>query len=133
MTETASAQKQTDSRNVSFIAANAAESKKATATLILDVRAVTTLADYFVITGGQSSTQIKAIAEAIEEELAQLGLRPRSVEGKKDGRWVLLDYEDIIVHILQEPERNKYKLEQFWNHALVVDNKEWYRDPIMET
>lgn len=133
MTETASALKQTDSRSVSFIAANAAEAKKASATLVLDVSSVTTLADYFVITGGQSSAQIKAIADAIEEDLAKLGLRPKSIEGKKEGRWVLLDYEDIIVHILQEQERNKYKLEQFWNHALIVDQKEWYRDPSVET
>lgn len=128
MTETVSAIKQTDSRNVAFLAANSAESKKAIGTLILDVRTVTILCDYFVITGGQSSSQVRAIAEAIDESLARLGLKPRSIEGKSEGRWVLLDYEDIIVHILQERERNYYKLEQFWNHALIVDRNEWYED-----
>lgn len=137
MTETVSAIKPTDSRNVAFLAANAAESKKAIGTLILDVRTVTILADYFVITGGQSTAQVGAIADAIDENLAKLGLKPRSIEGKTEGRWVLLDYEDIIVHILQDKERNYYKLEQFWNHALIVDRQEWYRDsdyePTVET
>lgn len=128
MSETASAIKQTDSRRLAFIAANAAESKKALSTLILDVRTVTFLADYFVITGGQTSTQVRAIADAIEENLALIGLKAKSIEGKKEGRWVLMDYDEIIVHILQEKERNYYKLEQFWNHALIVDRNEWYRE-----
>ncbi len=110
------------------MAANAAETKKATATLVLDVRTVTILADYFVITGGQSSSQVRAIADAIDENLAKIGLRPKSIEGKKEGRWVLMDYDFLIVHILQEKERDYYKLEQFWNHALIVDRNEWYRD-----
>jgi ribosome-associated protein len=55
-------------------------------------------------------------------------LAPKSIEGKKEGRWILMDYNDIIVHILQEKERNYYKLEQFWNHALIVDRDEWYRE-----
>ncbi|MBX9686367.1 MAG: ribosome silencing factor [Candidatus Obscuribacterales bacterium] len=128
LTETASALKPTDSRSVSFFAANTAESKKAVGTLILDVRTVTVMTDYFVITGGQSSSQVRAIADAIEENLAEHGLKPRAVEGKTEGRWVLMDYGDLIVHILQERERNYYKLEQFWNHALIVDRDEWYRD-----
>lgn len=128
LTEPASALKRTDSRNVAFLAANAAESKKAVGTLILDVRTVTVLADYFVITCGQSSSQVRAIADAIDEDLSNLGLKPKSVEGKNEGRWVLMDYADIIIHILQEKERSYYNLEQFWNHALIVDRKEWYRD-----
>lgn len=128
MTETVRASRETDSRIAAFIAANTAESKKANGTLILDVRTVTILADYFVITGGQSSTQVRAIADAIEETLANLGLKAKSVEGKREGRWVLMDFDHIIVHILQERERNFYKLEQFWNHALIVDRKEWFEE-----
>ncbi len=114
-----------DSRDAVFRAANTAEDKKAYGTIVLDVRQVTVLADYFLITGGDSSTQVKAIVEAIDENLSKLGYRARSIEGKKDGRWVLLDYGDIIVHVLHEKERSYYKLEQFWNHALIVDRKEW--------
>lgn len=130
MTETASATKQTDSKSVAFIAANTAESKKAIGTLILDVRTVTILSDFFVITGGQSTSQVRAIADAIEENLSKHGLKCRSIEGKREGRWILMDFDLIIVHILQEKERNYYKLEQFWNHALIVDRNEWYQDTI---
>lgn len=113
---------------MAFTAANSAEAKKANSTLVLDVRSVTILADYFVITGGQTSTQVRAIAEAIEYKLSELGLKPKAIEGKVEGRWVLMDYDDIIVHILQEKERDYYKLEQFWNHALIVDRNEWLKE-----
>jgi ribosome-associated protein len=107
------------------VAANAAETKKAHGTVVLDVRQVTVLADYFVITGGDSINQVKAVVDAIDEGLEKAGHAHRSIEGKSDGRWVLLDYGDIIVHVLHEKERSYYKLEQFWNHALIVDRKEW--------
>lgn len=112
-------------RKAAFCAARVAEAKKGFGTVILDVQQVTLLADYFVVTGGDSSIQVRAIAEAVDEELSSYGYQPRSIEGKKDGRWVLLDYGDIIVHVLQEKERSFYKLEQFWNHALIVDPQEW--------
>jgi ribosome-associated protein len=109
------------------MAANAAESKKAHGTVILDVSRVTLLADFFVITGADTASQVRAIIEAVDKKLAELGYQVRSVEGKTEGRWVLLDYGDIIVHVLQEKERSFYKLEQFWNHALIVDRKEWLK------
>jgi ribosome-associated protein len=116
------------SRDAAFAAANAAEAKKGHGTLVLDVQQVTVLADYFVITGGDSASQVRAIAESIRTELLRFGLHPRAIEGQKEARWILMDYEQIIVHILQERERNYYKLEQFWNHALIVDRDEWLED-----
>jgi len=117
-----------DSRNAAFAAANAAEAKKGFGTIVLDVQEVTLLADYFVIVGGETSTQLKALVEAIDARLAQLGCELYAREGGKEARWVLLDYGDVIVHVLQERERNYYKLEQFWNQALVVDRREWLED-----
>lgn len=117
-----------DSRSVAFMIANVAEDKKGRGTLVLDVRKITLLADYFVIIGGDSATQVRAIVDGIDESLSLHGYSPRAIEGKKDGRWVLIDYGDIIVHILQEKERNFYKLEQFWNQALIVDRREWVKD-----
>lgn len=114
-----------DSRSAAFLAANAAESKKAHGTVILDVRDITLLADFFVIAGGETSTQVKAIVDAIDEGLSTAGYKPHALEGKREGRWVLLDYGDVIVHVLQDKERTFYKLEQFWNQALVVERKEW--------
>jgi ribosome-associated protein len=114
-----------DSQRAAFLAANAAEAKKGHGTLILEVGQVTVLADYFVIAGGETLTQVRAIVDAIEKALDEIGLRPKNVEGKKEGRWVLMDYEAIIVHVLHERERSYYNLEQFWNHALIVDRNEW--------
>lgn len=114
-----------NSRLATFAAANAAEWKKANGTLVLDVAKVTLLADYFLITGGDSPNQVRAIVESIDESLTKLGYAQRSIEGKQEGRWVLLDYGDIIIHVLHEKERNFYKLEQFWNHALIVPKEEW--------
>ena len=115
----------TESQNAAFAAANAAEEKKAKSTVVLDVRGVTLLADFFVFTGGDSKTQVKAIAQAVQDKLAKQGRKARSVEGLTEARWVLLDFGDLIVHVLHEQERDYYKLEQFWNHALIVNPDEW--------
>ena len=117
-----------DSRTAAFAAANAAEAKKGYGTVVLDVKEVTLLADYFVIVGGETQTQIKALVEAVDATLSGMGCKLFAREGGKDARWVLLDYGDVIVHVLQEKERNYYKLEQFWNQALVVDRREWLVD-----
>lgn len=122
----------TGSREAAFQAANAAVRKKAKSTVVLDVKQVTLLADYFVFTGGESKAQVKAIAEEIADSFAKFGRKPKSMEGMTEGRWVLLDFGDVIIHILQEKERDYYKLEQFWNHALVVDEDEWSDDNLEE-
>ncbi len=112
-------------REAAYAAANAAESKKAHGTVVLDVRQVTLIADFFVITGGNSASQVRAVVEAVAEELSALAYKNGSVQGKQDARWVLLDYGDVIIHVLQEKERSFYKLEQFWNHALIIPKEEW--------
>lgn len=126
---------QIDSREAAYAAANAAEAKKGHGTLVLEVGQVTVLADFFVIAGGETLPQVRAIVDSIEGALGEMGMKPRSIEGKKEGRWVLMDYESIIVHVLHERERNFYKLEQFWNHALIVDRDEWLEEdaaPVVE-
>lgn len=114
-----------DARKVAFSAALAAESKKAISTVVLEVRQVTLIADYFVFTGGESKAQVKAICEAILANMDKCGRQAKSVEGLRDARWVLIDLGDVIIHILQTKEREYYKLEQFWNHALIVDPDQW--------
>tara|TARA_Y100001978_G_C23589041_1_gene382904 strand:- start:11 stop:469 length:459 start_codon:yes stop_codon:yes gene_type:complete len=114
-----------DSRKVAFLAACAAESKKATSTVVLDVAKVTLIADFFVFAGADSKAQVKAIVEAILSSLEEKGRQAKSVEGLQDARWVLIDFGDVIIHVLQGEEREYYKLEQFWNHAFMVDKEEW--------
>jgi len=118
------------SKEAAFAAANAAEQKKAKSTAVLEVTQVTLLADYFVFTGGESKAQVKAIADHVAYSLGKLGRKARSIEGLSDARWVLLDFGDVIVHILQDKERSYYKLEQFWNNALLVDREQWLDDDI---
>lgn len=117
-----------DSRTAAFLAANACEAKLAKSTLVLEVSSVTVLADYFVIAGGESAAQVNAIADAVDDALSARGLKPRSIEGRGEARWVLLDFGSVIVHVLQEKERSYYKIEQFWNHALIVDRQEWVEE-----
>jgi|GEM_PF-41720 len=120
------------SRDLAFIAARGAETKKANATVVLDVREVTLLADYFVFTGGESKAQVKAIVQEIEDRLGPHGRKAKSIVGLSEARWVVMDFGDVIVHILQSKERDFYKLEQFWNHGLVVEPSEWVSDDNLE-
>ncbi len=98
--------------------AQAADDRKAGDIVILKVTEVSYLTDYFVIVTGFSRTQVKAIAEAIEEKVYQTHQQvPRQTEGKKDGNWILQDFGDVIVHIFLPEEREFYNLEAFWGHA----------------
>lgn len=90
------------------------DAKKATDVLLLDIGHKTILADYFVLCGGRSTIQVKALCDEVEKVMAQAGQVPRRVEGYRDGRWVVLDYSDVVVHIFHEEERAFYNLERLW-------------------
>ncbi len=105
---------------VAVFAAEAAEDKKAKDVVILDIHDISVVCDYFVICSGLSSTQVKAIAENIETKLEEKGIRKLRIEGFKDGRWVLLDYGSVVVHVFQENDRLFYNLEHLWGDAKVV-------------
>lgn len=98
----------------------AALGKKATGLVVLDVRKLTSIADAFIICSGRSNRQVAAIAEFIQVELKKHGLKPLSVEGKKEGHWVLLDYGHVIIHVFYEPVRTFYDLEGLWIDAQKV-------------
>jgi ribosome-associated protein len=104
--------------------AEAALEKKATDVLLLDVRVLTSLADWFVIASGRSDTQVRAIAEAVETAGRTRGRRPLWVEGLSHGQWVLLDYGDIVVHVFFGPVREFYDLERLWSKAPRVEMAE---------
>ena len=101
-------------------AADAASDKKASDVLLLDIREVTTFADYFVICSGSNRRQIQAIADAIDEQLSAQGARLAHREGDGEVGWVLLDFSDVIVHILAPKEREYYDLERLWEGAKTV-------------
>ncbi len=95
----------------------AADSKKAFDILILDLRGLTYVTDYFVICSGSSTTQVSAISEWIEHTLAKAGERPSHVEGGAESRWLLMDFGDVVVHIFDEQTRAYYGLEKLWSDA----------------
>ena len=101
----------------------AALGRKTLGLVVLDVRELTSVADAFIICSGSSNRQVTAIAEFIQTELKKAGIKPLSVEGKKEGHWVLLDYGHVIIHVFYESVRNFYDLEGLWVDAKRIKTK----------
>jgi ribosome-associated protein len=102
-------------------AAKAAADKIAHDIVALDVSERLALADVFLIASAPSERQVNAIVDGIEEELSKQDLRPVRREGRAGGRWVLLDYSDIVIHVQHEEDRVFYALERLWKDCPVVD------------
>ena len=83
----------------------------------MEVEHLSSVADYFVIATGRSDVQVQAIARGIEERMAQDGVRPLAVEGYNHGHWIVLDYDDVVIHLFFEPVREFYRLESNWTDA----------------
>lgn len=98
-------------------AAQAAGDKKARGVVVLDVREQFAITDYFLICSAPNDRQVRTIAEEIGDRLRQVGSRPLRREGESEGRWVLLDYEDFVVHVFRDAEREYYDLERLWKDA----------------
>jgi ribosome-associated protein len=100
--------------------------KKAKNTIVLELKDLAVFTDYFVICSGESTTQVKAIAEYIETEFARNAIKPLSIEGLRYAHWVLMDYGDVIVHIFEEETRTYYELEKLWLDAprIALDEEE---------
>ena len=96
---------------------NAVMGKKALDLVVLDVRELTSFSDIFIICSGRSNGQVSAIAEYVQVNLKKHDIKPLSVEGKKEGHWVLLDYGHVIIHVFYEPVRAFYDLEGLWIDA----------------
>ncbi|XHU96696.1 MAG: ribosome silencing factor [cyanobacterium endosymbiont of Rhopalodia gibba] len=114
----------TDPKNQNLILAivQAADDRKADNIVVLKVTEISYLSDYFIIATGFSTTQVKAIADAIEDKVDQTCKQsPLRIEGKRQGTWILQDYGNVIVHILLPEEREFYNLEAFWGHAKRIE------------
>jgi ribosome-associated protein len=101
-------------------AVKAAEEKQAKDILILDLRDISSFADYFVICSGSNSKQLQAIADGIQMHLKKLGEQANGIEGYQNADWVLMDYGDYLIHIFSEKARTYYDLERLWRDAKVV-------------
>jgi ribosome-associated protein len=102
------------------LAVEAAEDKKSADIVLLDVTALTTLADYFVICSGGSERQLAAIADSIVDAARDAGVRPYAREGATPSHWLLVDFGSVVVHVFAPPERDFYQLERLWAEAKTV-------------
>jgi ribosome-associated protein len=111
----------TDSRMKSLLCLQAAIEKKAVDPVLLEMKGISSITDYFLICSGKSDRQVQAIAQAIEKLLKKRGIQPLGQEGTSEGKWILMDYADVIVHIFLEPVRKFYDLEGLWIDASRID------------
>lgn len=91
--------------------------RKAYDLVVLDVRELTSIADYFILCSGRSDRQVQSIAQGLEQNAGEDGIKPYAVEGAQRGHWVLMDFSDVIVHVFYEPVREFYDLDGLWGHA----------------
>ncbi len=108
-------------REIAIIAAKALDAKKGKDIKVLQIDALTTLADYFVICSGGSNTQINALCDEVEKKLTEVGEEPLHREGYRGGTWVLLDYGCVAVHVFNAEAREFYSLERLWQDGVEVD------------
>jgi ribosome-associated protein len=106
-----------DSKEKSIFCAQAALEKKAFDITILELKKASSLTDYFLICSGRSDRQVQAIAQSIEEKMGKKGMRPLGEEGMREGRWVLMDYADVVIHIFYDQVRRYYDLDGLWIEA----------------
>ena len=109
-------------KEMALLAAKALDSKKGAEIKVMEVTELTSLADYFVICTGGSTTQINALCDIVEEKLeTEGGEKPLRREGHRGGTWVLLDYGCVVVHVFNNEAREFYSLERLWNDGKSVD------------
>ena len=106
-----------ESREAAVAAARSASAKQAEGVAILDVHGLIVITDYFVIASGETDRQVRTIVEEVEKALRDLGRKPVRREGETEGRWVLLDYVDVVVHVFHARAREYYLLDKLWGDA----------------
>lgn len=115
-----------NSEKFASVIARILDDNKAQDIVILNVSNVCSLSDYFIIATGSSTPQIRGLTEVVRKKVKDIFKRlPIGVEVEKQNRWNLLDYGEVVVHIMHTTERENYKIEQFWSHAMTLDRDIW--------
>ena len=109
-----------ESVHMATVAAQAAASKLADDIVVIDVSAQLVITDCFVIASASNDRQVNAIVDEVEEKMRGAGFKPARREGTREGRWVLLDFVDIVVHVQHQDERNFYALDRLWRDCPLV-------------
>ena len=113
-----------DSKQITKIAFDALEDKKGVNIKVIDITEISILADYFIIVGGTNENQVKALVDNVEEELAKVNVMPKQIEGYNNANWILMDYQDVIIHIFNEEDRLFFDLERIWSDGKLVNVEE---------
>jgi ribosome-associated protein len=114
---------------IAYNIAKILDSKFAKDITILNIKNVSTIADYFVICSADTTTQVKALSSYLEEKIKEdFEEKPKGIERDLQNRWHLLDYGDVIVHIMHKEERQYYTIEKFWSHACKISQEEWEKE-----
>ena len=109
-----------ESREMAKKICDALANKKGEDIKVINISEVTVLADYFIIASGTNRNQVQAMADNVEEILAKEGMEPKQIEGYQSGNWILLDYQDVIVHIFDQENRLFYDLERIWRDGKSI-------------
>jgi len=112
------------SLNMTKLAIDALEDKKAEDIKIIDISEVSVLADYFIIAGGNNHSQIQALCNNVEEKLGRAGHPVKQVEGYDTANWILMDFGDVIIHIFDKENRLLYDLERIWRDGKLIDKED---------
>jgi len=112
------------SKKMAEIAAAALDEKMALDLNIIDISQVSTVADYFLVASGRNPNQVQAIADNVLERMGRAGYEPRQVEGYRTARWILLDFQDVVVHVFHEEDRDFYNIERVWRDGKFLDTDE---------
>lgn len=108
-------------KEITRLAIQALEDKKAEDIRVIDISEVSVIADYFVIAGGTNKAQIQALCDNVQEKLGRAGYPEKQTEGYKTANWILLDYGDVIVHIFDKENRLLYDLERIWRDGVQIE------------
>lgn len=117
---------QLSSYELACITAKILDNKLAKDIMILNISNVSSIADYFVICSGDSTTQVRTLSESVQDVFKHKFSRlPSRAENDKNNRWNLIDYSDVVIHVLHREDREFYAIEKFWNHACTIEESEW--------
>lgn len=112
-----------NTKETALLAVNALEDKKAEDIRIIDISEISTIADYFIIADGSNKSQIQAMADNVSEMLGRAGVSLRQMEGYQSANWILMDFQDVIIHIFDRENRLFYDLERIWRDGVLTDKE----------
>lgn len=112
-----------NTKEIALLAIDALEDKKAEDIRIIDISEISTIADYFIIADGSNKSQIQAMADNVSERLGRAGVTVRQIEGYQNANWILMDFQDIIIHIFDRENRLFYDLERIWRDGVLIEKE----------